>query len=107
MSTGNVNLETYLGDVLSKPLLFATDRAGASPIDLTGKTWQALVLNSDGTTAQTMTVTVPTPANGKMTLSLTDTQVSALGDSSWRWCLRDTTADVTILVGTLTVLTVV
>jgi hypothetical protein len=104
---GQLNLETYVGDVLSAPLQFATDRTGATPIDLTGKTYQALVLTSSGSTAATMTVTVATPANGQMTLSLTDTQVSTLGAGSHRWCLRDTTADVTVLVGTLTILTVV
>jgi hypothetical protein len=65
---GQLNLETYVGDVLSAPLQFATDRTGATPIDLTGKTYQALVLTSSGSTAATMTtpsrvmqVTTPSP----------------------------------------------
>lgn len=102
---GAMNLEVRLGDTLSVPLQFATSRAGTTPIDLTGKTWVASVFDADWTVVASFDVSVPTPANGEMTLTL-DVDATTLTVGSYRWSLKDTAGDVTLLVGTLSVLEV-
>lgn len=105
---GTLNFECYKGDDVAKTLKFrASDRTTA--IDLTGYTFAALALNTDGTTAATFTVTNASPATGNITLSLSDTVTTSLGAGSWRWSLTQTVSGVTstVLVGTFTVLEVV
>jgi len=46
-------------------------------------------LNTEGTTAQNITVTVDDAANGTLSLGLTETQTSSLSEAtSYRWYLR-------------------
>lgn len=103
----NLNIECYKGDDVAKVLKFrASDRTTA--IDLTGYTFAALALNTDGTTAATFSVTCPSPTSGNVTVSLNDATTTSLGAGSWKWSMTQTVSNVTttILVGTFTVLEV-
>lgn len=76
-------------------------------LDLTGRTYTSSISTTQGgTVVATPTVTVPTPTNGQIVWSLTDTQTDALTGRSYYFDVIEnpgTTTERTIIEGTLSV----
>lgn len=103
MSTATVNLETYVGDNVTRVISFVgADRT--TPINITGRTYTALAFNADGTTAATFSTSV-SGAAGQVTISLANTVTTTLGAGAWRWSLVENASGVitTLLVGTFSI----
>lgn len=103
MSTATVNIETYVGDNVSRVISFvASDRT--TPINITGRTYTALAFASDGSTAATFTTSV-SGAAGQVTISLPNSTTTSLGAGAWRWSLVENASGVitTLLVGTFSI----
>lgn len=73
--------------------------------DLTGATYDAVVLNQDGSLALTLTVTATDPPNGLVTISWTRAQIGALKQGTYRWRYSFTLAGFTrqVLQGPFTI----
>jgi len=100
MSTATVNIETYVGDNVSRVISFvSSDRV--TPINITGRTYTALAFNTDGTTAATSV----SGAAGTVTISLPNATTTSLGAGAWRWSLVENASSVitTLLVGTFSI----
>jgi len=103
MSTATVNIETYVGDNVSRVISFvSSDRV--TPINITGRTYTALAFNTDGTTAATFSTSV-SGAAGTVTISLPNATTTTLGAGAWRWSLVENASSVitTLLVGTFAI----
>lgn len=94
----------WVGSTWTKELTWR-NAASLVGIPLTGYAISFVILNDDGTTAQTLTigsgVTVTDSAGGKFTLTLTAAQTAALGLGLRRYTLTLTSASATVslLVG--------
>lgn len=80
---GELNFKISLGDDFSYLLDF--------DVNLTGYTFAAAVVKKDGT-EQAITITETDLAAGKITISLTDAQITALLTDARRWYLTWTVA---------------
>ena len=103
----SVNLTLVTGDDETVTVLLTTP---AGPIDLTGRTYRAHVRRNRSVTGSPdalFTCTVPTPANGEVLLSMSDTLTSALDTTvKYWWDLEEQsgTDTSTLILGRVTVL---
>lgn len=103
MSTATVNIDTYVGDNVSRLISFvAADQT--TPINITGRTYTVLAFNADGTTAATFATSV-NGAAGQVTITLANATTTSLGAGAWRWSLVENASSVitTLLVGTFSI----
>lgn len=78
---GELDVQVGLGDSFSKLLTFTQN---ATPLVLTGYTVTAYVDKNDGTQTA-LTIVNTSLAAGQVTVSLTPTQITALGEGSHKW----------------------
>lgn len=97
-----VALEVVDGYDFSLVVAMQDDATPPVPVDLTGRVYTAQVRHApDGALLTAFTVTVPTPANGEVALSLDEAQTALLADAGpaalW-WSLKEDAGGVTVAV---------
>jgi hypothetical protein len=95
---GELNIEVGLGDDLSMLIDF--------DIVLTGYTFIGKVIHIDGVTETNITITNTDLSTGKITISMTDAQIDAIGAYECRWYLEWTTGTASrrVLAGKFTII---
>lgn len=97
-----VALEVVDGYDFSLVVAMVDDAVPAAPVDLTGRVYTAHVRHApDGALLTAFTVTVPTPANGEVVLSLDEAQTAVLADAGpagLSWSLKEDAGGVTTAV---------
>jgi hypothetical protein len=87
MSSGKYNLIIEQGATFSRT--FTYKNSAGTAVDLTGYTAAAQIRSSFSATEKTdLTVSIPTPANGQIVVSLTATETAALTLESGVWDLE-------------------
>lgn len=104
-SPAKQNLTVTRGDTLTLVVVMTTD--GATPINITGRTYAAQMRTSpDAASASaTFTCTLSDAANGEVTCTVSAATTAALSPGQFVWDLQETASGTvaTVLTGTVTV----
>jgi len=102
-----IDITLIIGDDETVQVTICSDAAGAVPVDINGRTYEAsIAATPGGAVVDTFTTAVSGDGStGVVTLTLTDTETAALTAGVYSWDLVETngTAETTLILGYCTI----